>query len=164
MIVYTGHSIFQWVYVCNERGPDNGRLMGMSPHCGPYRLPDHQQPLGADPHAFIRTHTPWLKPQEITGFGIDGDGVLSGTPARSIRDIDMTSVFGEYPANLKREKEIVPIKFPEQKSRTKQRFVLGLIGIVQSLGDPRNQMARKSVEIITADVTRLVDEYFREKP
>lgn len=52
MIVYTGHPVFDWVYIVDVNAPDKGRLRGChvntheSLHFSCWKLPDNQQPLG----------------------------------------------------------------------------------------------------------------------
>ena len=163
MIVYTGHPIFKWVYVCNERGADLGRLYGLSPGCGPWRLPDHEQPLGDA--ASITLDRLGLTRVVIDGNGIDGDEVFHGSPRVPLSAIDMSDVFGPTPPGLyRREPALKPKKFDEPKAKTKYRFVRELTDLIRDISDPRIARCGKSeqIEHITGRINDLVYEYFKE--
>lgn len=165
MIVYTGHSVFKWVYVCNERGADLGRLYGLSPGCGPWRLQDHEQPLGVD--AALQLERLGLARVEIDGNDIDGDGVFHGTPPKKLSDIDWSELFGPVPPGLhRREPTLKPKQFDEPKSKTKYRFVRELTDLIRDISEPRIRMCGKSeqIEHITGRINDLVYEYFKETP
>lgn len=160
MYVYTGHNIFEYVYVCTESGPDKGRLMGISKGCGPWRLPDHQQPLGFDAHLYIAERMPHLKTVEIDGNGIDGSGVFHGTPVKKVSEIDWTDLLGPSPVLYNKHAAIKPKVFGEMKYKTKHRFVSELTLLVQEL--LRRSISRTSAEDVTWKISGLIDEFFKE--
>ena len=63
MIVYTGHIIFDYVYVVTANVADKGRLRGVLRHpvISCWKLQDHQQPLGT-------TYTPERYVTEVLGL------------------------------------------------------------------------------------------------
>lgn len=62
MIVYTGHPIFDYVYVVTANVADKGRLRGFyKSDGGCWKMPDHQQPLGT-------TYTPEAYATEVLGL------------------------------------------------------------------------------------------------
>lgn len=160
MIVYTGHPIFKWVYVCNERGANLGRLIGFSPGCGPWRLMDHEQPLGVD--AEVQLERLGLVRGEIDGNGIDGSGVFHGTPPRKLSEIDMSDVFGPVPAGLHRREPALKLKrCNELRTRTKYKFTADLTRIIQGMASDRSR--KHDVEALVRELGAIIDFYFTEE-
>lgn len=158
MIVFTGHPDYDFVYRCEDRSASFGRYVGMrkgESFVEPLPLSEKTLDLLKD-----------LKTQRITGNEINGDGVFHGTPKAHVfveATKDSEDVFGKYPANLKKQKEVVLLE--KDSPRLRQQFLRDLCGVIKKWSDSRMGLTYRSQigfnEALNHDACDLIDRYFK---
>jgi hypothetical protein len=110
MIVYTGHPIFDYVWICTHSGPYWGRLVGANKgQRGDSWMPlaDHEQNITFGSMMSVREQLlqRGLKKVEITAADLDCEGVFHGAVKKPLHEIDFTDAFGSPPPTVVAAKE-----------------------------------------------------------
>lgn len=123
MIVYTGYPHADFVWRCWAKGPAYGDLIGCNLGEPSWVLPLRDQ-TATDGE--LVTHE-GLTRVEITGYGIDGEGVFHGQRPKQVADHDWTDLFGPSPVIYSPAKVLEP---KDRILRTKANIEQKLLSLV----------------------------------